>query len=104
MDAEGKFRAMGDAKVFIAGTATIDPSQEPMSIDLTYTEGDPKGTKSLGIYQIEGDLLTICRAAPGKDRPTEFSSKPGSGHTLMTYKREATPPGKAQLDGARWLP
>ena len=95
IDADGKFRAVREGKDFIVGTTAIDPTQGPMSIDLTYTEGDPKGTNSLGIYQIEGDLLTICRAAPGKDRPTEFSSKLGSGQTLMTYKR-AAPPGKSR--------
>jgi len=34
------------------------------------------------------NLLTICRTAPDHARPTEFASKPGSGQTLMTYKRE----------------
>ena len=91
IDAEGKTTARNEDKVFIASTTTIDPTREPMIIDLTYTEGGPKGTNSLGIYQIEDGTLTVCRAAAGKARPTEFSSKPGSGQTLMTYKREATP-------------
>jgi hypothetical protein len=55
---------------------------------MAYTEGDPKGRTALGIYKIEDDLLTICRAAPDKPRPDAFAAKPGSGLTLMTYKRE----------------
>jgi uncharacterized protein (TIGR03067 family) len=89
--ADGKTTARNEGKVFIASTTTIDPTQEPMTMDLTYTDGGPKGTNSLGIYQIEDKILTICRAAAGQARPTEFSSTPGSGQTLMTYKREATP-------------
>jgi uncharacterized protein (TIGR03067 family) len=97
IDAEGKTTARNEGKVFIASTITIDPTQEPMTMDLTFTDGGPKGTNSLGIYQIEGGMLTICRAVAGKARPTEFSSKPGSSQTLMTYKREATP-GRKKAD------
>jgi uncharacterized protein (TIGR03067 family) len=88
IDAEGKTRAINEGKVFIASTTKIDPTAKPMTIDLSFTEGDPKGKIALGIYKIEDDVLTICRAAPDKARPTEFASKPDSGHTLMTYKRE----------------
>jgi len=90
IDADGKATAVRDGKVFIAGTTQIDPTVNPMAMNVTYTEGDPKGQTALGIYKIEDDLLTICRAAPGQSRPTEFASLTGSGHTLMTYKREKT--------------
>jgi uncharacterized protein (TIGR03067 family) len=88
IDAEGKTTAFREGKSFIASTTKLDPSANPMTIDMTYTEGDIKGRTAPGIYKIEGDLLTICRSAPDKPRPTEFASQPGSGHTLMTYKRE----------------
>jgi uncharacterized protein (TIGR03067 family) len=87
IDAAGKAAVLRDGKVLTAGTTTIDPTKNPMTLDVTYTEGDFKGLTALGVYKIEADLLTICRAAPGKARPTEFASKPGSGHALMTYKR-----------------
>jgi uncharacterized protein (TIGR03067 family) len=82
-DAEGKASALRESKVFIAATTKIDPTLRPMTIDMNYTEGDPKGTTTLGIYKIEDDLLTICCSAPGKARPAEFSSKPGSDDKLM---------------------
>jgi uncharacterized protein (TIGR03067 family) len=91
-DSKGNTKAINDGKIFIAATTKIDPAKNPMTIDMVYTEGDQKGQTSLGIYKIEDDLLTICRAPRDKARPTEFSSAPGSGNTLMSYKREPTAP------------
>jgi uncharacterized protein (TIGR03067 family) len=88
IDGQGNAAAYRDGKIFIGGSAKIDPTKNPMTIDVMYTEGDYKGQTGLGIYKIEDDVLTICRAAPDHARPTEFASRPGSGHTLMTYKRE----------------
>lgn len=86
-DAQGNTKALNDGKLFIATSTTVDPSVLPMTIDLKFTEGDLKGKSSLGIYRIEKGVLTICRAAPGNPRPTEFSSLPGSGQTLMSYEQ-----------------
>jgi uncharacterized protein (TIGR03067 family) len=87
IDAEGKSAAKRAGKTFIATTIKLDPGKSPKAMDITFTEGESKGKVSLGIYKIEDDRLTICRAAPGTDRPSEFASKPGSGHTLMVYER-----------------
>jgi uncharacterized protein (TIGR03067 family) len=87
-DVDGKATALREGKPFIASTTTIDPTANPMTMDVTFTEGELKSQSALGIYKIEDGLLTICRGAPGQARPTEFASKPGSGHTLMTFKRE----------------
>ncbi|HQR06631.1 MAG TPA: TIGR03067 domain-containing protein [Gemmatales bacterium] len=88
IDKDGKATALNEGKVFLVGTTRIDLTQQPMTIDISYSEGELKGKTSLGIYQVEGSKLTICRAAPGQPRPTVFSSKPESGHTLMSYRRE----------------
>ena len=68
------------------GTASlkIDPSKSPAQIDTTGEDGPRKGETLKGIYKIDGDTLTIC---VGKDRPTEFASKPGSGTQLFVHKR-----------------
>lgn len=88
IDARGKITPQGDGRVVLAGSTEIDPNKDPMTMDVTFTEGEYKGQTALGIFKVEDDLLTICRATPDKARPTEFGSKQGSGHTLMTFKRE----------------
>jgi uncharacterized protein (TIGR03067 family) len=92
VEADGKATALREGKPFIAAGSNIDPTKNPMTIDFSYTDGDLKGQTALGIYKIEDDLLTICRTTPGGTRPTEFASKPGSGHTLMSYSRQKTVP------------
>ncbi len=88
IEADGKASALRDGQVFIAGTARIDPTSTIMTMDVTYTEGDFKGRTARAIYKMEDDVLTICRAAVDQPRPGAFASQPGSGHTLMAYKRE----------------
>jgi uncharacterized protein (TIGR03067 family) len=88
IDAGGKARARNEGKTFIASTIKFDPAATPREADITFTEGEvAPGSTALGIYKLEGDTLTICRAAPGKDRPTEFTARAGTGLTLMVYRR-----------------
>jgi len=87
IDADGKGTVQFDGATILAATNKIDPTKKPKTLDATFTEGDMKGETSLAIYELKDDTLKYCRATPGKDRPTEFSSKPGSGQTLVVYKR-----------------
>jgi uncharacterized protein (TIGR03067 family) len=86
-DREGKTQALRDGKVFIASTTQIDPTADPATIDITFSSGEVKGGTALGIYKIEDGVLTICRADPGQARPAVFSSDPGNGWTLMSYRK-----------------
>jgi len=99
-DGEGNTRALNDGKLFIASSTKIDPTANPAAIDITFTGGEGKGGTALGIYKIDGGTLTICRSAPGKARPTEFSSNPGSGLTLMSYRREPAAGKKMRMGAA----
>lgn len=70
---------------------TLHPAAIPKSIDVEVFEGPGLKTGEtlhiLGIYEFEGDGLTLCTAAPGKPRPPAFASSPGSGLSLQTWAR-----------------
>jgi uncharacterized protein (TIGR03067 family) len=74
-------------QVYFKAKFRIDPTRKPKAIDYTMTEGPTKGKTHLGIYELDGDTVTFCFAAPGKDRPTEFTAKAGSQRTLSVWKR-----------------
>ncbi|MBI3462733.1 MAG: TIGR03067 domain-containing protein [Planctomycetes bacterium] len=66
-----------------------EPGKDPHEIDFMPTLGPNAGKILAGIYRIEQDISLGCHAAPGQPRPTEFSSKPGSGHSLSIWRRVA---------------
>ena len=70
------------------GTFTIDPSKKPKTMDYMVTDGPNKGKTQLGIYELDGDTAKFCFAVPGAERPTDFTSKEGSGRTLSVWKKE----------------
>jgi uncharacterized protein (TIGR03067 family) len=78
--------------VGLKGTFKLDPSKEPRAIDITITEGGQDGDKGKvlhGIYELGKGTLKWCTAGPdGTDRPTEFSTKEGINHMLVTLKKE----------------
>jgi uncharacterized protein (TIGR03067 family) len=95
-DAQGVFRTVkADEytmfrydKQVAKGTFKIDATKMPRTIDFVPGSGPSPGKPLLGIYEWEGENLKICHAPPGKDRPTDFSAKEGSEHTLTIWERE----------------
>jgi uncharacterized protein (TIGR03067 family) len=75
-------------RLYFKAKFSIDSTKKPKSIDYVMIEGPTKGKTQLGIYELDGDTLKFCFAAPGSDRPTEFSSKEGSQQTLSVWKRD----------------
>jgi len=69
---------------------TIDPSTKPKTIDYDVLDGQTKGKKHLGIYELDGDTLKSCFGAPGAERPADFTSKQGEHRTSTVWKRIKT--------------
>ena len=83
-----KFILRKDAVIISEGTMTLDPTKKPKEIDETITTGPNKGKVFSAIYEIDEEHHKICFAAAGKERPTAFSSVPGSGQLLQVWRRE----------------
>jgi uncharacterized protein (TIGR03067 family) len=66
---------------------THDATKSPKTIDYMNLFGANKGKSQQGIYEIDGDDLKFCVAAPGKPRPAEFASTRGDGRSFTTWKR-----------------
>lgn len=66
----------------------LDPTLQPKLIDLTFTEGFPKGQTWEGIYALDGDTFKLCIARMEKERPSAFVTKPDLNTVLIVLKRE----------------
>jgi uncharacterized protein (TIGR03067 family) len=66
---------------------TLDASTPLKKIDYVNTAGSNKGKAQQGIFELQGETLKICMAAPGSTRPTQFHSVRGDGITLTVWKR-----------------
>jgi RNA polymerase sigma-70 factor (ECF subfamily) len=71
----------------VTGTIKLDPAKKPKAYDSKGTDPDGKTHEAVGIYKIEGDVLTVCYVVTGKDRPTEFEAGAGSEAVLQVFKR-----------------
>jgi len=70
------------------GTAKLDSSKTPKTMEITGTDGPNKGKTFLAIYKLNGDSLSICYDLSGKTYPTEFKTKPDTMLFLVEYKRD----------------
>ncbi len=75
-------------QLIIKAKFSLDPSKEPKTIDYDVTDGPTKGKKHLGIYELNGSTVKFCFGAPGAERPTDFTSKPGERRTISVWKRD----------------
>jgi uncharacterized protein (TIGR03067 family) len=86
------FQLEQDTRLISEGIFTINPDRKLKEMDEIHTLGRNKGKTYLAIYELDGDRQRLCFADARKPRPTEFSSKPGSGHLLQVWKRERPNP------------
>ena len=81
------------AKVF-----SIDPTIHPKTIVVSELNA-PDGW---GIYRFEGERLIICMSDPATaQRPTDFSSRPGSKQMLLVMERTDAVPDAAVQPAAK---
>jgi RNA polymerase sigma factor (sigma-70 family) len=71
----------------VMGTIKLDVKKSPREIDLHLVEGPVPGQRIYrGIYKREDVRLTVCYAAPGEPRPTEFATKAGASAMLASFR------------------
>jgi RNA polymerase sigma factor (sigma-70 family) len=91
-ETNGKWKLQKDGEAQAEGTFTVDPAQKPRRIDYKIESSiseESKGKSSLGIYELDGDTLKVCRTWPDHDqRPTEFAAGAGSKCILTELKRK----------------
>ena len=78
---------VGDRTV-ATGVFKIDATKTPKEIDILDETGVKNEKTKLGIYEFDGNAYKFCLAPAGKPRPTDFTSKEGSGHSLGVSKRD----------------
>jgi uncharacterized protein (TIGR03067 family) len=81
----------GVTKIVAGGNTMLDAS---FALDVTLghidyvnRSGKQTGKSQAGIYELAGDVLRICTAAPGKPRPTDFTSIKGDGRSFTEWQR-----------------
>jgi uncharacterized protein (TIGR03067 family) len=77
----------GDVLSEFTRKLAIDAAKKPKTLDILPDADDCNPETVKAIYEVKNDELRLCRAKEGKERPTELSSKKGSGWTLGTLKR-----------------
>jgi uncharacterized protein (TIGR03067 family) len=68
---------------------TLQPSKMPKQIDMKFLDGPNKDRVGRGIYQLEGNILKICRALdPQQERPKDFKMAGQNGYFVMVWQRQ----------------
>jgi uncharacterized protein (TIGR03067 family) len=76
-----------NGQVFMKAKFSLNPTNNPKTIDYQMLEGFTKGKTQLGIYEVQGDKFKACFSQPGAERPTEF--KAGEGITFSIWQRKS---------------
>jgi uncharacterized protein (TIGR03067 family) len=87
-DGEYRMYVLSDAKRKLhLRLFTADLRLDPASkvFELTVKDGEKKGQKRHGIYELKDGQLRICYGPGEKPRPTKFEAPPGSEYFLETW-------------------
>jgi uncharacterized protein (TIGR03067 family) len=81
-----QYKTEGQYGVLFDSTYSIDTRPDPKHIDMMGI-GELAGKIGKGIYELDGDRLTMCYTMPGKERPMSFECKEGSEAQLLVWRR-----------------
>ncbi len=81
------YAVMIDGQPYQKGKARSAGDESLRRTDLVIVEGTRAGETVPQITKVEGDVMIGCQAKLGGDRPTEFTSKVGSGRILSMWLR-----------------
>ena len=76
------------ADAVLKGSHELDTTPTPMTIDATDTAGPFEGMSLKGIFTLVNDVFTVCFAAPGEQRPTEFTTQDSKAIIMHVWKRQ----------------
>jgi uncharacterized protein (TIGR03067 family) len=79
----GTVTSIGEGRLLWQGAYRLDRDANPGTIDITRRSGPFK----YGIYQQNGDNLTLCLDAPANPRPTKLTVSKDSQAEVMIFKR-----------------
>ena len=95
------------------GVFDIDIERTPHTIDIDFVDGPEAGNRSEGIFELDGDRLTICLGFAGESRPKAFtdharqrpraraSDAGGSREARRRRRRHAAADGAGARPGVR---
>jgi uncharacterized protein (TIGR03067 family) len=82
---DGKYNEVVMGEDTEAGTYKIDATKNPPTIDFSVTAGKQKGKTQVGLFKIDGDILTLALGKYGTaDRPKNLD---GTDSYVLILKR-----------------
>jgi uncharacterized protein (TIGR03067 family) len=69
------------------GSFRVNPAKNPKEMDITRGKDPARQHKQIAIYQLTGELLTICSCDANGERPTSFDTREHPTWTLMVLRR-----------------
>lgn len=73
--------------LLLSARIKINSTTTPKMIDYEVLRGPNADKTQLGIYEITGQTIRFCFAAPGDSRPKDFNAELGSRRTCTTWKK-----------------
>jgi uncharacterized protein (TIGR03067 family) len=72
----------------VRGRIILDPSREPLAIDITDAVGLDEERTFQAIYELRGDELRLClTGGSGRPRPTAFTTGRDINQAIIVYRR-----------------